>query len=179
MIHGPHPQAEAPQDDRTPSCLATALLLLWAHGGISATAVQHLALQAVLDGIHHQEVTDLAGLGTFGAHKGNIGRDLMRPMELEDIKISKPVAMSVPMRDTKTNRVRETVVHCYEPDLLLQGLAAYDELELQMRTDLVDGFWESLTRTTSSGCISPWSPACPLKMMTCAGRSPCFCMVTK
>ena len=75
---GPHPQEEAPQDDPTPSCLATALLLLWAHGGISATAVQHLALQAVLDGVHHQEVTELAGLGTFGAHKSNIGRDTTR-----------------------------------------------------------------------------------------------------
>lgn len=141
---GPHPQEEAPQDDPTPSCLATALLLLWAHGGISATAVQHLALQAVLDGVHHQEVTELAGLGTFGAHKGNIGRDIMRLMELENIKIPKPVSMSVPMRDTRTNKVQETVVHCYEPDLLLQGIAAYDDFELQMRTDLVEGFWESV-----------------------------------
>ena len=79
--HGPHRQA--PQDDRTPSCLATALLLLWAQGGSSATAVQHLAVQAVLDGVHHQEVTELAGLGAFGAHKGNIGRDIMRLMEFE------------------------------------------------------------------------------------------------
>ena len=53
---GPHPQEEAPQDDPTPSCLATALLLLWAHGGISATAVQHLALQAVLD-VHRARTT--------------------------------------------------------------------------------------------------------------------------
>ena len=85
----------------------------------------------------------LAGLGAFGAHKRNIGRDIMRVMELEDIKIPKPVAMPVPMRDTKTNRVQETVVHFYEPDLLLQGLAAYDDFELQTRTDLVKGFWES------------------------------------
>ena len=105
--------------------------------------MQHLALQAVLDGVHHQEVTELAGLGAFGAHKSNIGRDIMRLMELENINIPKPVAMSVPMRDTRTNLVQEAVVHCYEPDLLLQGIAAYDDFELQMRTDLVEGFWES------------------------------------
>ena len=68
----------------------------------------------------------------------------MRLMDLENTKIPKPVAMSVPMRDTRTNKVQETVVHCYEPDLLLQGIAAYDDFELQMRTDLVEGFWESV-----------------------------------
>ena len=67
----------------------------------------------------------------------------MRLMESLNIKIPKPVAMSVPMRDTRTNLVQEAVVHCYEPDLLLQGIAAYDDFELQMRTDLVEGFWES------------------------------------
>ena len=50
-----------------------------------------------MDGVHHQEVTELAGLGAFGAHKRNIGRDIMRAMELEDIKIPKPVAMPVPI----------------------------------------------------------------------------------
>jgi hypothetical protein len=64
-------------------------------------------------------------------------------MELEVIKIPKPVAMSVPMRDTITLGCKKRLLTAVNQTSSLQGIAAYEDLELQTRTDLVYGFWES------------------------------------
>ena len=59
------------------SALASALLALWSHGKLSATMVQWLAWQAVLDGAQHDELVSMAKTGAYGSCPGNCHRDLI------------------------------------------------------------------------------------------------------
>ena len=52
-----HPLAKG---DVQPSALADKLLCLWAHGSLSASAVQDIAHGAMLDGADHEELLALA-----------------------------------------------------------------------------------------------------------------------
>ncbi len=47
------------------NALATELLNMWAHGELSAIAVQKLAHLAHLDGATHSELVSLSSVGTF------------------------------------------------------------------------------------------------------------------
>ena len=60
-----------------PSALADKLLNLWAHGSLSASAVQDLAHAAILDGAEHEELIALGKSGNWGTHKGSCHRDIM------------------------------------------------------------------------------------------------------
>lgn len=62
-----------------PLCaLAEWLLERWTWGALSAAMVQEAAYQAYLDGLRHESIIMLASAGTWGAHKGNVQRDLER-----------------------------------------------------------------------------------------------------
>ena len=60
------------------SALASKLLSLWAHGSLSAMAIQEIAHLALLDGANHAELALLAQAGNFGENPGNIHRDIVR-----------------------------------------------------------------------------------------------------
>ena len=59
------------------SSLATKLLFHWAHGALSAVAIQEIAHLAVLDGARHPELVKLAQAGNFGEFTGNIHREIV------------------------------------------------------------------------------------------------------
>lgn len=79
----PHEEPDAPKPRRArtsaPLCsLAEWLLERWTWGALSAAMVQEAAYQAYLDGLTHESICLLASAGTWGAHKGNVQRDLER-----------------------------------------------------------------------------------------------------
>ena len=83
------------------SALASALLALWSHGKLSATMVQWLAWQAVLDGAQHDELVSMAKTGAYGSCPGNCHRDLMARF-CKDVPLTKGEVVSVPAVDPKT-----------------------------------------------------------------------------
>ncbi len=58
------------------SNMVSALLWLWAKGDLSAAMVQHICLQATLDGCAHPEVMRFASFGGAGEHTANTTRDI-------------------------------------------------------------------------------------------------------
>ena len=74
----PCAKGESASGSKTQSQLGNKLLSLWAHGTLSAIVVQQLAHLAILDGAAHPELYTIAKMGNFGAHQGNVHRDLMK-----------------------------------------------------------------------------------------------------
>ena len=65
--------AERPDaETEDPNPFATKLLSHWAHGTLSAKAIQELAHLAQLGGTNHAEVAALAKSGNYGEQSGNI-----------------------------------------------------------------------------------------------------------
>ena len=78
------------------SHLAERLLLLFGWGLVSAPTIQWLAEGAVLDGVEHARVKDLASLGSSGAHKKNCRRDLFRKF-CANVQVPRAISLSVPI----------------------------------------------------------------------------------
>jgi hypothetical protein len=89
------------------SALATMLLNLWASGHLSATAMQKIALAAMLDGAAHTEIANLAKCGHWGQTPGNIARDVHTTF-LPDIKLAPMVSVAVPCIDPKTSLLSQS-----------------------------------------------------------------------
>ena len=83
-----------------PSALITRLLLSYTAGSLSAVEVQKIAHAAVVDGIMHPEVYQVAALGCWGRYPGNIKRDLARLIECDYLPA--PCILRVPCIDTKS-----------------------------------------------------------------------------
>ena len=62
---------------RPPSHLGDRLLQLWAWCVLSATNVQWLAEGSILDGGDHEQLKQLAKIGSHGSYPGNCRRDLL------------------------------------------------------------------------------------------------------
>ena len=60
------------------SKLANKLLGLWAHGMLSAAMIRELADLAIQDGAEHPDLLSLAQTGSWGTHKGNCHKEVMR-----------------------------------------------------------------------------------------------------
>lgn len=92
------------------SALASLLLLLWASGNISATAMQKVALCAMLDGANHIELANLAKCGAWGQQPGNVARDVNATF-LHSVLVSPSMSAEVPCIDPKTSKA--TVQDCH------------------------------------------------------------------
>lgn len=86
----------------TTSALATKLLALWAHGQLSAKMVRELASLAVTDGATHQDLIQIAQVGSWGEHEGNCHKELMRRF-VKGVAIADPVRVKVKCIDNKTS----------------------------------------------------------------------------
>ena len=84
------------------SALASKLLSLWAHGSLSAKAIQEIAHLALLDGANHPELAQLAAAGSFGENPGNIHRELVRSF-CKDLHIAEPFVLEVSCIDPKSS----------------------------------------------------------------------------
>ena len=58
------------------SRLGRGLLKCWCWQGLSATALRQTAEHSVEDGLNHEDLKHMAGLGSHGAHEGNIHTEL-------------------------------------------------------------------------------------------------------
>jgi hypothetical protein len=110
------------------SALATMLLNLWASGHLSATAMQKIALAAMLDGAAHAEIANLAKCGHWGQAPGNIARDVHTTF-LPDIKLAPMVSVSVPCIDPKTSLLNQSDAFFFLPHLQLAALMEHYEQE--------------------------------------------------
>jgi hypothetical protein len=126
------------------SALAGCLLLLWASGELSATALQKIALAAHVDGLLLPEIAHLASLGGWGSFLGNISRDLIRFLEQEVIGFAQPTIVDTKMKDPKTGMTEDAQASLFRPDDVIAGLFQYDEFESVMRPDLVKPFWDNV-----------------------------------
>ena len=96
--------AEAESKKRMTHCessLAHALTKLWGLGLLSARALQHLAACAVQDGLEADNLMKLASLGTWGTHKNNCHRDMLRNT-CKDMSL-KSYVLQVPALDSKSD----------------------------------------------------------------------------
>ena len=84
------------------SALASKLLSLWAHGSLSATAIQEIAHLAILDGANHPELALMAKAGSFGENPGNIHREIVRSF-CKDLQIAEPFVLQVSCIDPKSS----------------------------------------------------------------------------
>eukprot|EP00971_Amphidinium_carterae_P351523 6492152-Amphidinium_carterae.2 len=83
------------------SHLVNALLELWSEGQLPAVAVQHLASQAVLDGLEDDEVKKLSVLGAGGYYSNNVNRDLVRSLKTSYDNLPPTDSFRVPVRDSR------------------------------------------------------------------------------
>ena len=74
---GCHQRLALPALPTAPSHLGDRLLQLWAWGVLSATNVQWLAEGSILDGADHEQLKQLANIGSHGSYPGNCRRDLL------------------------------------------------------------------------------------------------------
>ena len=132
------------------SALASLLLLLWASGNISATAMHKVALCAMLDGANHVELANLAKCGAWGQQPGNVARDVNATF-LHSVLVSPSMSAEVPCIDPKTSKATVQDCHFFLPHLMFWSLMKNYTLEAQIvfALDAIDGFWEGVV---SVGC---------------------------
>ena len=88
-----------------PLCsLAEWLLERWTWGAMSAHMVQEAAYQAWLDGLRHESIVMLASCGTWGAHTGNIQRDIERRVLPTLTYTPEPYVHGIPALDPRGDR---------------------------------------------------------------------------
>ena len=94
--------------------MATALLSLWGHGHISASALQWLAHSTMLDGAQRAELQPMASCGNYGLVKGNVHRDLVNKL-CKNIEVPMPFSMLVPCYNPKTSNEDEDEAAIFLP----------------------------------------------------------------
>ena len=135
--------AEAESKKRMTHCessLAHALTKLWGLGLLSARALQHLAACAVQDGLEADNLMKLASLGTWGTHKNNCHRDMLRNT-CKDMSL-KSYVLQVP--DSKSDPPEViTQLHWLPPHQMVSQLATHypQHLEEMFGLSKVKNFW--------------------------------------
>ena len=128
------------------SGLATELLNLWAHGELSAIAVQKLAHLSYLDGANHPELVSLSSVGTFGANPSNCHRDILVKF-CGDITIADSFSVSVPCVDPKTSKVEEEDMDIFLPHLMFASLADHGQFNDTFGISKLGEFWQAVEAT--------------------------------
>lgn len=111
------PDAEA----EDPSPFATKLLSHWAHGTLSAKAIQELAHLAQLGGTSHAEVAALAKSGNYGENPGNIHKAIMQTF-LPNVSIPAGFDVEVPCLDPKTSQASTSTASIFLPHTMFSAL---------------------------------------------------------
>ena len=127
------------------SALATLLLLLWASGQISATAMQKIAYCAMLDGAAHLELANLAKCDAFGQQPGNVARDV-NSIFLPSLGVCPAMAVDVPCIDPKTSKATTSEAHFFLPHLMFWSTMKNYAVEAQTLFALssIPEFWQGV-----------------------------------
>ena len=108
--------------EEDPSPLATKLLSHWAHGSLSAKAIQELAHLSQLGGTSHEEVSTLAKAGNYGSNPGNVHKAIMQAF-LPNVGIPPGFNVGVPCIDPKTSKATEATASIFLPHTMFAALA--------------------------------------------------------
>jgi hypothetical protein len=111
------PGAEA----EDPNPFATKLLSHWAHGTLSAKAIQELAHLAQLGGTSHAEVAALAKSGNYGENPGDIHKAIMQTF-LPNVSIPAGFDVEVPCLDPKTSQASTSTASIFLPHTMFSAL---------------------------------------------------------
>ena len=130
------------------SALASKLLSLWAHGSLSAMAIQEIAHLALLDGANHAELALLAQAGNFGENPGNIHRDIVRSF-CKDLHIAEPFVLEVPCLDPKSSAEDVVDASMFLPHLMFANLGKYSHEQFASMFSINDleQFWTSTQKS--------------------------------
>ena len=132
----------------TTSALATKLLALWAHGQLSAKMVRELASLAVTDGATHQDLIQIAQVGSWGEHEGNCHKELMRRF-VKGVAIADPVRVKVKCIDNKTSLEKVEEADVFLPHMVFSSLGEnYPEFfEKSMNIQNLEKFWSAVEKS--------------------------------
>ena len=130
------------------SALASKLLSLWAHGSLSAVAVQEIAHLALLDGASHPELVQLAQTGGFGENPGNIHRAIVRSF-CKDVHIEEHFVLEVPCIDPKSSAEEVVEAATFLPHLMFANLGRYsfEQFASMCSTRELEQFWNNTQKT--------------------------------
>ena len=142
------------------SVAATALLMKWAWGVLSAVDVQELALAIKLSGNEESEIADLASLGASGIDPGHVHRDLERSC-CKNLMSPAPQKIRIPCKESKGHpgATLFTDVEMYFASGWLQSLACTDALEETF--ELLFGT-SRLRVLGQTGEVQPQAPRAPI-----------------
>eukprot|EP00435_Cladocopium_sp_Y103_P072856 s292_g41.t1 len=125
--------------DVQPSALAEKLLNLWAHGSLSASAVQDLAHGAILDGAEHEE--------QWGTHKGSCHRDIMAYF-CPELTLCDSWDIQVPCLDPKTSKETHADASLLVPHLMFWQLGENhpEQFQAMFGTQELESFWANVEK---------------------------------
>ena len=128
--------------EEDPSPLATKLLSHWAHGSLSAKAIQELAHLSQLGGTSHEEVSTLAKAGNYGSNPGNVHKAIMQAF-LPNVGIPPGFNVEVPCIDPKTSKATEATASIFLPHTMFAALAENYPAKWQelFCTEKLEEFW--------------------------------------
>ena len=145
--------AERPDTvEEDPSPLATKLLSHWAHGSLSAKAIQELAHLSQLGGTSHEEVSILAKAGNYGSNPGNVHKAIMQAF-LPNVGIPPGFDVEVPCIDPKTSKVTEATASIFLPHTMFAALAENYPAKWQelFCTEKLEDFWVQVEKDRMIG----------------------------
>ena len=128
--------------EEDPCPLATKLLSHWAHGSLSAKAIQELAHLSQLGGTSHEEVSTLAKAGNYGSNPGNVHKAIMQAF-LPNVGIPPGFDVEVPCIDPKTSKDTEATASIFLPHTMFAALAENYPAKWQelFCTEKLEDFW--------------------------------------
>ena len=134
----------------THSALANRLLFLWARGTSSATLIRDLADCALQDHADHPDLVAIASRGNWGAHPGNIHRELMGQF-CSNVKLAEPYEVEVPCVHPKTSKEALEKASIFLPHLMFSEIGRnYPKIFCQLfsfgKGKLVE-FWKGVAAT--------------------------------
>lgn len=129
--------------DSHPSALADKLLSLWAHGNLSAAAVQDLAHGAIQDGASHEELIALAKSGNWGSHKGSCHRDIMAYF-CPKLSLCESWDIPVPCLDPKSGKETQADASLLLPHLMFWQLGLNHPVHFEKMFGIheLEAFWD-------------------------------------
>ena len=160
--------------EEDPSPLATKLLSHWAHGSLSAKAIQELAHLSQLGGTSHEEVSTLAKAGNYGSNPGNVHKAIMQAF-LPNVGIPPGFNVEVPCIDPKTSKATEATASIFLPHTMFAALAENYPAKWQelFCTKKLEEFWVEVESRKDDRLKKH-----PLKKGASGGAQPypCLCM---
>ena len=131
---------QAPEEGKPPSHLARKLISLWAHGLLSARAMQEIAACALQDGAQHESVYALAKVGNFGSSPQNCQRDVYRSV-LKELALPEPFRLRTEVKDAVTQTLDKESFDLLLPHEMFAALSHYKAFATMFDAGNLKKFW--------------------------------------